>query len=190
MSTLIAKSNASEFTPTPAGPHSAVCIDVVDRGLQMTQFGAKHKIWIIWAIDEVEESTGKPFITLQSYTLSLHEKSKLGQHLASWRGKPFTEEEKQGFDVEKLLHVPCLLNIVHNVNGGTTYANVDSIMPLPKSMQKVVAPDDYERHIERNPSKDFRSPNYEERQQQQAANQYEPATADVGDGDDDGGLPF
>lgn len=150
-----------DFTPASAGPHAAICIDVVARGLQMTKFGAKDKVWLIWAIDEDTED-GKPQIVLQQYTNSLHEKSTMGRHLAAWRGKAFTAEERAGFDLENLIGHKCLLNIVHNESGDRIYANVDSIMKLPKNMTAPEMPEDYERHIDRNPSKDYRSNYYSE----------------------------
>ena len=50
----------------------------------------------------------------------------------------FTEEELKGFDVSKLLGVPCLLQIVHSKVGDRTYANLGGITKLPKGMQKPV----------------------------------------------------
>jgi len=64
------------------------------------------------------------------YTLSLHEKSNLGKDLTSWRGRPFTETEKQGFDVRNLIGVPCQLNVMHKDNGKE---DISSIMPLGKN---------------------------------------------------------
>lgn len=186
---LISKAAGSnDFQPASIGPHAAICIDVVARGLQQTAFGAKDKVWIIWAIDE-DMDDGKPQIVLQQYTNSLHEKSHMGRHLAGWRGKPFTDAERDGFDLENLIGKKCLLNITHSQNAGRTYANVDSIMPLPKSMTAPNMPADYERHIDRNPSKDYRSNYYSENGNPvNEQPKSEPATADAFAGDDD--LPF
>jgi len=61
--------------------------------------------------------------------LSLHEKSNLGMDLVSWRGRPFTEQEKQGFDITKLIGVPCQINVMHNDSGKE---KISSVMPLGK----------------------------------------------------------
>ena len=55
----------------------------------------------------------KPFSIGKEYTLSLSSKSNLYKDLVSWRGKPFTEEELEGFDLSKLLGKPCQIQIIH-----------------------------------------------------------------------------
>ena len=88
----------------------------------------------MWQIDE-DRDDGKPFHVQKRYTLSLHEKAGLRKDLESWRGKPFSDTELQGFDVENLLGVAAMLNIVHAVVQGSTFANIASIMRLAKGMQ-------------------------------------------------------
>lgn len=135
---IIAKEGGS-FTPAPEGTHAAVCVDVVDLGMLDVTFGGKtktqHKIRISWQIDE-DMKDGKPFLVSKRYTLSLHEKAGLRKDLESWRGKSFTPGELDGFDVENVVSVGCMLNIVHapNPNGGSPYANVTAVMKMPKGM--------------------------------------------------------
>ncbi len=117
----------SDFTPAPDGVHSAVCVDVVDLGIVDGTFGKKHKLKIVWEIaDKMDD--GRPFLTQKRYNVSLHEKSTLAKDLKSWRGKPFTPEELKGFDLEKVLGVPCQLVIVHEDREGMVYANVQTIL--------------------------------------------------------------
>lgn len=134
---IVAKVGAS-FTPAPAGTHVSVCCDVVDLGELKVSYGGKdkhqHKVRIVWQIEE-NKSDGKPFTVSKRYTLSLHEKSSLRKDLESWRGRAFTAQELEGFDLEVLLGAPALLNVLHTVKEGSTYANVTSIMRLPKQMQ-------------------------------------------------------
>lgn len=146
-------SGGTNFTPATAGTHAAVCIDVVDLGVLEVTYNGKtkkqHKINIVWQIDE-DRDDGKPFFVRKRYTLSLHEKAGLRKDLESWRGRAFTEQELEGFDVELLISVPCLLNLIHATKDGSTYANVASIMKLPKMME---APKvrDYVRVCDREP---------------------------------------
>ena len=77
----------------------------------------------------------KPFVVWKRYTLSLHEKSALRKDLEPWRGRPFTEEELQGWDVESVIAAPCMISVVQNASGGNVYANVSGIMRLPKGME-------------------------------------------------------
>lgn len=150
---IIAKGGGkSEFEPCPEGPQQAVCCDVIDLGIvEVTWQGEtkkQHKCEIRWQSAELMEN-GKPFMLRERYTLSLHEKARLRSVLESWRGKKFTDAEAEGFDVERLLGVNCYINVVHNKGKkGGTFANVASIMPLPKGMT-AIAVSDYMRVVDR-----------------------------------------
>ena len=150
---IVAKSSGSSFVPAPAGVHVGVCVDVVDLGvLEVTynkQTKKQHKIRIVWQIAE-DMQDGKPYICQKRYTLSLHEKAALRKDLESWRGRAFTDEELKGFDVETILNVGCLLNVIHENKGGDIFANVTSIMRLPKGMHAPTQRD-YVRVIDREP---------------------------------------
>lgn len=149
---IIAKAPESNFTPAPEGLHAAVCADVVELGTEVNQFngGLQEKVRLVWQLDEIDQTTDKRYEASQKYTLSLHEKSKLCQHLEAWRGRKFTAEEKQGFDLEKLLGVPCQIQVVHNVTDqGRTFANVQAVVPLGKGMVKPRVSDDYVRFKDR-----------------------------------------
>ena len=150
---IVARASGSNFIPAPAGAHAGVCVDVVDLGtLEVTyknQTKKQHKIDIVWQIAEDMED-GRPFRVKKRYTLSLHEKAALRKDLESWRGRAFTDAELDGFDVETVISVPCLLNVIHNATGGNTYANVSTIMRLPKGMNPPTSRD-YVRVIDREP---------------------------------------
>jgi hypothetical protein len=136
-----------EFTPAPAGTHPAVCVDVVDLGMVLTEFQGKkrqqHKIKIVWQLEE-HDGTGKRFLVNRRYTNSLHAKATLRRDLESWRGRPFSEGELNGFDLEVLLGVQALLSVTHNQREGTTYANVAGVMK-PMRDARSVAQDGYVR---------------------------------------------
>lgn len=152
---IVAKRSEKTFTPAPAGTHQGVCVDVVDLGFLESAFTPgkrQHKISIVWQITERMENQ-KPFLVQQRYTLSLDEKANLRRDLESWRGKPFTEAELSGFDVESVITANCLLSIVHVERKGSTYANVKSVMPLMKGMPKI-AGESYIRVKDRTPQAD------------------------------------
>jgi hypothetical protein len=152
---IVAKEPESKFTPAPEGLHQAVCCDVWNPWTEVNKFhgGLTEKTRIVWQIDQVNEETGKPFEVSQVYTLSLHEKANLCKHLVAWRGKPFTEEERMGFDLEKLIGVNCQLQVVHNLAAnGKTYANVQAIVPINKNMTKLRVSDGFVRHKDRKPN--------------------------------------
>lgn len=125
----------------PAGTHTARCYSVIDLGTQESQFGPSHKIRISWELPDEkvvfkDENGEQPFIISKDYTLSLYEKANLRKDLESWRGREFTDEEKNGFDIFTLIGAPCLLAVIHKTaNNGKVYANVTSISKLPKGMK-------------------------------------------------------
>ena len=131
--TIIAKSGGEQSYPkVPIGVHKARCIKVIDLGTQRQEYSGeiswKRQILVIWELPE-ELNNDQPMTISKFYTLSLHEKSNLGKDLTSWRGRPFTETEKQGFDVTKLIGVTCQVNVMHKDNGKE---DISSIMPLGK----------------------------------------------------------
>lgn len=149
---IMAKAPESNFTPAPEGLHSAVCADVVELGTEVNQFngGLQEKVRIVWQLDAMDPQTQKRFEASQKYTLSLHEKAKLTGHLEAWRGRKFTNEEKQGFDLEKLIGVSCQIQVVHNItDNGRTFANVQAVVPLGKGMAKIRVSDSYVRFKDR-----------------------------------------
>mgnify|MGYP003633265413 FL=1 len=130
--TIIAKSAETSYPKVPIGVHKARCVKVIDLGTQKQEYGGeiswKRQILVIWELPE-ELNNDQPMTISKFYTLSLHEKANLGMDLTSWRGRPFTETEKQGFDVEKLIGITCQVNVMHKDNGKE---DISSIMPLGK----------------------------------------------------------
>lgn len=125
--------NDGDFELCPVGLYDAVCVDVVDLGLETTTWQGKtksqHKVRIVWLLGKVQ-STGKPFQAMKKYTLSLSDKATLRADLESWRGKPFTEEELNGFDLERLIGAPCriLINHYQGKGDGKTRHGVQSLI--------------------------------------------------------------
>jgi len=148
-------SAGKSFTPAPAGVHQAVCCDVVDLGLVEVEWqgqkNTKPMVRLVWQIAESEPETGKPYLIAKRYGASLHKKATLRKDLQSWRGRPFTEAELKEFDLDNVIGAGALLNVVHNVKDGTTYANIEAIMPLPKGTPRLDVRD-YVRVQDREPS--------------------------------------
>lgn len=141
MAIIASKTSGSTFTPHPEGQFAAVCVDVVDLGIIETTFKGvkkrKHKIDIYFFCGEwkeTEDGRRFPLTVRERFTLTLSEMGNLRPFLEAWRGKRFTPEEEEGFDVEKLLHAPALITVSHNESNGNTYANVVSCTKLPKAM--------------------------------------------------------
>ena len=118
-----------DFELAPAGVHKARCFKVIDLGSKHDDKWNKmiHKITFAFEIPSaLVEATGEPFIIYAQFTLSMHEKGYLRPFLESWRGKNFTDDQAEEFDIVDVLGVPATINIIHNDG----YANVKTIMPL------------------------------------------------------------
>ena len=132
---IVATTNDSGggYAQVPSGVHKARCVKIIDLGTQRQEFSGevswKRQVMLIWEIPGQDNMNGEPMTISKFYTLSLHEKSNLGADLTSWRGRAFTETEKQGFDISNLAGVPCMLNVVEGNNGK---AKISTIMPLAK----------------------------------------------------------
>jgi hypothetical protein len=132
-------SKGSKFTPHPEGAFPAILLDIHDVGMVYNKAWDKneHKADFYFFCGEYKEGKDGerfPLLVRDRYTLSLGEKSRLRKFLESWRGKKLTPDELKKLDLETLLGKPALLQITHNVSGDNTYANITSIMALPKGM--------------------------------------------------------
>ena len=141
---LIVKQTGSNIEPIPEGSYPAVCYSVIDLGTQYSErFGKEtRKCVITWEIPELRielDRDGKtvnlPRAISQTYTMSLHEKSNLTKDLTSWRGRAFTADELEGFDLFNVLGVCCYMQIIHAHKDNKVYANVSTIMKLPSNIQ-------------------------------------------------------
>lgn len=128
---------AGNFELPPAGPTAARCTRLIDLGTQESTYQGEtkrqRKLLITWGLAEAR-SDGTPHQISRRFGVSLHEKATLRQFLQAWRGRPFTDDELAGFDLRKLLGVPCLLNLIHAARDGKDFCNIASISPLPKGL--------------------------------------------------------
>ena len=138
----------SNLPPVPEGVYQAVCYALYDLGTQFSEKWGKsaHQCLVVWELPEaridVERDGVKidlPRAVSKKYTMSLNEKASLRKDLQSWRGKNFTTEELEGFDITKLLGVNCMIQIIHNKKDNKVFANIASITPLYKGLEKLVA---------------------------------------------------
>lgn len=143
---LIAKKTGDSFPPIEGGTYQGICIGIIDIGTQYNDYFKKsiRKLVIIWELPEVRievekdgEKLNLPRVISKTYTNSLHEKSNLGKDLVSWRGKAFTSEESDGFDVENMLKSNCLVQVINTEKNNKTYANVSSVSKLMAGMEEL-----------------------------------------------------
>jgi len=137
---IIAKCDDKNFKPVPAGAHPAICIWMVDLGLQSGPYKTRHQVYMKFEIpgermkverDGVE--VDMPMTIGAYYTVSLSRKSNLRSDLEGWRGVPFTEQEAKGFDITKVLGKHCTVVVQHKINDDhSRTAVVKSITQAPR----------------------------------------------------------
>jgi hypothetical protein len=141
MAIMAKDTGGKDFKKVPPGAHFAICNMVVDCGLQEGFSGKpQHKIYLRWEVPDERvtyEKDGKqtegPCSIGSLYTLSLSEKANLRKVLENWRGKPFTPQELQGFDITTVLGKCCQIMVTHSEDG--KYANVTGVMGISKDQR-------------------------------------------------------
>jgi hypothetical protein len=141
---LIAKSKGSgNFELVPQDQHVARCVMITDIGTQPSdnpKYAAKHQCILGFEMPKVlqvfdEEKGEEPAMLSKFFTVSLHEKSNLRVQLENWRGRAFTEQELEGFDIESVIGAPCMLQVIHKQGqDGSVKAVINTIMKLPQGL--------------------------------------------------------
>lgn len=132
-------SGGGDFTPAPAGTHLARCVGVISLGTQAPNnptFKPSFKVLVTWELpDEMVPDKNMAMTVHKEYSCFLSEKANLRHDLESWRGRPFTKEELDGFDVANVIDVPCMISIIHKTSAKkTVYAQVNAVTKLPKGI--------------------------------------------------------
>jgi hypothetical protein len=127
---IVASGKTSKLPP--AGWYQAVCVDVIDQGAVGLSFNYwEHRVGVVFELDKLA-ADGRPFTVSKSYNLTLDETSDLRRHLCAWRGRQFSLEELEGFDLEQMIGVPCNVRITHVGRGMSARANVDDVIMADK----------------------------------------------------------
>lgn len=138
---MIASDNGGITIPKlEGGVYTAVSKAIIDLGNQISEkFGkTQRKFMLLWEIPGETIEVNGEILNRQiskEYSFSLGEKSNLRKDLQAWRGKTFTDEELQGFNLLNILNRACQLQILLVENNGKQYNNIGAIMALPKGME-------------------------------------------------------
>ena len=139
---------AGERQLVTEGDHPAVCVDVVDQGLQETRYGPKHRVQFIFATDETlrgGEYDGQPALMFATFTNTSSAQGALRPFVEAWSGEAMTDDEIEKLERDDLIGQPATLTVKHGDDAnGNTYANIDRIAPgtdddpLPQWMTEAV----------------------------------------------------
>lgn len=148
MSMIASDNGGQTIEKLENGVYTAVSSAMIDLGQQRNeQFGkVQRKFMMIWTIigEEIEINGEKqPRTISKEYSFSLNEKSTLRKDLQAWRGKPFSEEELQGFNILAVLNKACQLQIILEEKNNKRYNNIAGIMSLPKGSNVQVIENTY-----------------------------------------------
>ena len=133
--------NRSNYPEMEPGLYLAICYLIADIGEHENRMynNTSRQIVMTWEFpDERIEVNGQMLPRAQSmfFTLSLNERARLRGFLENWRGRAFTSEELEGFDVSKVLGAPCMLNRVERVRpDGSKRTVIGGVSKVPKGMK-------------------------------------------------------
>ena len=142
-----------DFAKCPSGMVQGVCVDGIYLGEKVESYmneapRAVGKYALVFQtaetseVDENGNAIGEPqrFEVSVEFTASMGSKAALRKFAGDWRGKAFTDEEANVFDVTKFVGANALLNIEHKTSAkGKVYAKIRSAAPLMKGMAKIKA---------------------------------------------------
>lgn len=142
----VSAAGEKKYTPIPAGVHIAKLYGIFDVGTHFDERyeKSKHEVVFIWELPDTrikikDENGGAerdlPKAISKTYNLSLNEKAILRKDLVNWRGRDFTVDELKKFSLSAVLGKSCQIQIIHVVKGDKTYANIGTIMQLPKGVK-------------------------------------------------------
>jgi len=142
---MIVKRESTEYEPLPTGVIPAVCVRYYDCGIQHGYQGKlQHKVVLLWELD-ARRTDGVRFLATKTYTAILSEKANLTADLQSWRGRAFTDDELQGFELDNIVGKPCQLNLVQIAKAnGDPFVEVQTVLRPTKGWVPIVtetAPD-------------------------------------------------
>lgn len=141
---LTAKDESKEYEKPEPGQYTAVCVDIVDLGMQEETYDDQtksvHKCAIVFQLDALNKE-GRRFEIAKRFTVSMHKKANLRKFLEDWRGRPYSDEQakKEGAPLHVLEGVNAYVQIVHRESNDKVYANIGTIMSKPSGIPTLKA---------------------------------------------------
>lgn len=137
---IIGQKAKPSVPPVNPGTYMAICVAIYELGEQQLSFKGKtryaQKIQFVFEIPEERieiDGEDKARQLSRTFNVSTSKKSELRKFISSWLGKTFTDEEFKAFDTDTLLRKNAMIQVVLNDTG--EYANIDTIMSLPKGVK-------------------------------------------------------
>lgn len=113
--------SAGNFKPVPEGPHPAVLYSLIDMGTQEGTYqgkpaNPKRKIAMRFELhgEDTILDDGRPMSIGKTFTLSSSQKGNLRPFMESWRGKAFSDDDFEAFDLQNMLGKAAILTVVED----------------------------------------------------------------------------
>jgi hypothetical protein len=137
MGLRVSAKSVSNIPPLDSGIYPAVCVWIVDLGEQRSEKFNKFQRKLLFGFEiigeDIERGNGpEPRMLSRMFTASLNEKAALRQMLVSWRGKAFTEDDLEVFDVGSMLGESAQVQVLVNDDGRN---DIQNIIPLSRGMK-------------------------------------------------------
>lgn len=106
---------------TPEGIYLGVCCEIIDLGMQTSNFEGKEtinrEVMLRWELPELTYTTKDgdelPRMINKRMRMVYNEKSNLGKLLKSWTPMLLPKDMKQGFDLTQLLGMGAQVTVTH-----------------------------------------------------------------------------
>ena len=112
--------------PHPEGIFAAVCVDVIELGQEQVEYHGViktvEKLRLVFETDD-----GEPRWLARKVTASIHPKSRMGELIGKWRGRPILPGET--FDTKNLIGASATLVVSHQqkADGTGVFAGIDAV---------------------------------------------------------------
>ena len=130
----------------PVGTYQSRIIGVAELGLQETTYNGvqreQKQVALLFSVYENSDAT--PVVIGRSYTMSMRENSNLRKVIKSIRGKDFTKEELNDWDLIQLLNMPCTVSVDQYEKNGFKNAKITQV---GMAMKDSNLPESTEKHI-------------------------------------------
>lgn len=130
---LIVTAKKKEYETIKPGLINAICVGVWNVGIQKSEYNEEvkfnEKIVIGFEVEQRDSVNNLQLLHLESFTMSLHPKSKLGPMIESWFSKKLTDKERYNYDLTQIVGKRCTLNLIEN----GTWINIATILPAQES---------------------------------------------------------
>lgn len=124
----VVRRGEDDYEPAPLGLQDAVCVTYYDIGLQRWDEKVQPKVILYFEL-AARKSDGRPFTISKEFTQSLGERASLRAFLENWRGRGFSADELEGFDLDNLVGKSCQINLIERPSKkGGSYVEIAAIM--------------------------------------------------------------